>query len=112
MTNIGIEEGSGNVYRDLGFENPHEMFLMAKLTMAIEKLIGARALTRARAAEIIGLPELKLSRMLIGDFQDITALEMFGFVIALGQGIEIKIGPERIVLGGTAVPGQAEAASA
>ena len=51
---ITIEEGSGNVFADLGLPNPEERLAKADLVMRIAESIRARRLTQAKAAALFG----------------------------------------------------------
>ena len=46
--------GSGNVFADLGFANPEEELLKAKLIREIRSIIKRRKLTQAKAAILLG----------------------------------------------------------
>ena len=46
---------SGNVFADLGFANPEEELLKAKLIREIRSIIKRRRLTQAKAAVLLGL---------------------------------------------------------
>ena len=52
---IPVEEGSGNVYTDLGYPDSESMLEKAQLAAKIAEIIKRRALTQARAAEILGI---------------------------------------------------------
>ncbi len=47
-TKIEIEESSGNVFEDLGFPNPDQELLKARLTLQIYRVIKQRKLTQAQ----------------------------------------------------------------
>ena len=51
---IPVEEGSGNVYTDLGYPESESMLVKAQLAAKIAEILQRRALTQARAAEILG----------------------------------------------------------
>ena len=48
-----VTVGSGNVFADLGFANPEEELLKAKLIREIRSIIKRRKLTQAKAAVIL-----------------------------------------------------------
>ena len=58
---IPVEEGSGNVYTDLGYRDSESMLVKAQLAAKIAEILQRRALTQARAAEILGLTQPKVS---------------------------------------------------
>ena len=61
-----IEEGSGNVFADLGLPNPEERLTKADLAMQIADGIRSRRLTQAKAAALFGIDQPKISRLLGG----------------------------------------------
>ncbi len=58
---ITVTEGSGNVFADLGFENPEEERLKAQLVREIRDILKGRRITLAKAADIFGLKQLDVS---------------------------------------------------
>src|SRR5580704_11657296 len=56
---IPIEEGSGNVYADLGYADGEAMLIKAQLTSKIAEIIKTRGLTQAETAEKLGLTQPK-----------------------------------------------------
>ena len=58
---ISVEEGSGNVYADLGYADSESMLVKARLAAKIAEIVKRRALTQTRAAEILGLTQPKVS---------------------------------------------------
>lgn len=58
--------GSGNVFADLGFDNPEEELLKAKLVREIRAIIKRRRLTQANAAELLGLKQPDVSAIVTG----------------------------------------------
>ncbi|MDB5969145.1 MAG: hypothetical protein JWQ90_1595 [Hydrocarboniphaga sp.] len=84
---VGVEQGSGNVYRDLGFRNPDAMKLKATLVSGIRAVIEQRQLSGVEAARIIGIPELRLSRLLIGQFERISREKLIESLDRLDQNV-------------------------
>ena len=58
---VGFERSSGNVFADLGLPNPEQELLKARLTLQIYRLIKERGLTQARAGEILGIHQPRVS---------------------------------------------------
>ena len=65
---IPVEEGSRNIYSDLGYTDSESMLVKAQLAAKIAEILQRRALTQARAAEILGLTQPKVSALLKGRF--------------------------------------------
>lgn len=88
------EKGSGNVFADLGFENPEEELLKADLTGEIAFIIKKKKLTQTQVAEILGVDQPRISCLLRGRF-DLFSVEMLmHFLQDLGQDIEIVVKPK------------------
>ena len=58
--------GSGNVFADLGFANPEEELIKAKLVREIRAIIKRRKLTQAKAATLLGLKQPDVSALVTG----------------------------------------------
>lgn len=64
--NINAEVSSGNVFADLGFDNPEEELLKAKLAREIRAIIKRRRLTQTKAAELLGMKQPDISAVVTG----------------------------------------------
>ena len=58
---VAIEQGSDNPYADLGYPGADEMLVKAGLAHEIGEIIKSRHLTQQRAAELLAMPQPKLS---------------------------------------------------
>ena len=63
---IKYTESSGNVFADLGIENPEEALAKSELARQIAKLIKKKKLTQKQAAEILGIDQPKISALIRG----------------------------------------------
>ena len=61
-----VTAGSANIFEDLGFENPEEELLKAKLAREIGLILKRRKLTQERAAELVGLKHPDVSAIVTG----------------------------------------------
>ena len=61
-----VTESSGNVFADLGFANPEEELLKAKLVREIRAIIKRRKLTQIKAAAMLGLKQPDVSALVTG----------------------------------------------
>lgn len=61
-----IIASSGNVFADLGFANPEEELLKAKLVRDICAIIKRRKLTQTEAATVLGLKQPDVSALSTG----------------------------------------------
>ena len=88
---IEIEEGSGNVYADLQTPDVEAMYVKARLSSKIGDIIRHRYLTQQQAAEILGIPQPKLSGLLRGQFRGISEAKMIECLNRLGRDVEIVV---------------------
>lgn len=88
-----IEKSSGNVFADLGLRTPQDRHIKAKLAHRICEAIAARGLTQAKAAEVVGLDQPKISALMRGKLGGFSAERLFRCLNDLGQGVEITIRP-------------------
>ena len=65
-TQIKITESSSNVFADLGFPNPEQELLKARLTLQIYQIIKQRELTQAQAGDILGIKQPHVSGLMRG----------------------------------------------
>jgi len=100
---IRVTEGSGNVFRDLGFPNPEREQLKAHLTLQIYRLIRERGLTQAEAGEILGIKQPHVSGLVRGQFGAFSVERLLEFLTALGQDVEITVRPTRKTHGDVSV---------
>ena len=90
---VRIEQGSGNVFADLGLPNPDLALAKAELVQRIRDLIAARRLTQVEAAKLLGLDQPKVSALVRGRVAGYSIDRLFRFLNALGQRVEINIRP-------------------
>ena len=90
-----IEEGSTNIYADLGRADADAMLVKAQLAVKIAGIVKRRRLTQATVSEMVGLPQAKVSQMLRGQFRGISEDRMMRCLTALGQDVQIVVKPAR-----------------
>src|SRR6185503_1985361 len=89
-----IENGSGNVFADLGFEHAEERLFKAELATRIAQLIEKKGWTQAQTAERTGLDQPKVSRLLRGQLSGFSADRLFAILNRLGHSVEVRISPK------------------
>ena len=90
---IVVEEGSGNVYADLGYPDSEAMLIKAQVVAKIAEIVQRRALTQAQTAEILGLTQPKVSALLKGRFRGISEHRLLECLTRLGRDVHIVIKP-------------------
>lgn len=91
---IECEVSSGNVFADLGIENPQAELTKAKLAWEIERIIKTRKLTQVEAAKIIGISQPKISALFRRKLNGFSVERLIHFLNALGQDIDIIVKPK------------------
>ncbi len=95
---IRVEEGSGNVFTDLGFgdEEAREELLKAELGAEIFRILEHRRLTQTKAARIMGVKQPEISRLKNGKFSYYSVERLMRFLERLNCDVSIHIDwPER-----------------
>ena len=88
-----VEEGSGNVYADLGYADSESMLVKAELAAKIGEIIQRKALTQAAAARVLGLTQPKISALLKGRFRGISERRLLECLTRLGRDVHIVVKP-------------------
>ncbi len=88
---IEVEEGSGNVFADLGLPSPEDRLAKAGLAFRIAGVIRARRLTQSGAARILKIDQPKISRLLRGQLSGFSTERLMQFLTLLGRDVEIVI---------------------
>jgi len=95
MSKKGYEIGSRNVFKDIGVPNAEEHFIKAQLVFKIDTIIKKRVLTQVEAAELFGVRQPDVSKMLRGDFRQFSVERLLHFLVALNQDVAIVVKPHR-----------------
>jgi predicted XRE-type DNA-binding protein len=102
-TKTRVQEGSGNVFADLGLPNPEQELLKARLTLQIYRIIKARGLTQVQAGEILGIKQPHVSALMRNRAGNFSVGRLIEFLTALGQDVQITVKPTRKTRGEMAV---------
>lgn len=78
-TQIKVEESSGNVFRDLGLENPELLLAKSTIIVDIHSLLNEHGLTDEAAARLIGITADDLDRIIRGDLDRYSKRELQRF---------------------------------
>ena len=92
---IVVEEGSTNVYSDLGYAGAAEMQRKSELAAEIARAIRARRLNQQAAAMLLGVDQSKVSRITRGQFRGVSEAKLLELVTKLGRDVKIVVGPVR-----------------
>ena len=95
MSRKGYEIGSGNVFKDIGVANADEHFVKAQLVYKIDTIMKQRGLKQVEAADLFGVRQPDISKMLRGEFRQFSVERLLRFLVALDQDVDIVVKPHR-----------------
>jgi len=83
--------GSGNVFADIGLPNPEELLAKAKIASTIYEVIETRGLTQAEAAELMGIDQPRVSKIIRGRLSEFSTEWLLTRLLHLGLNVDIVI---------------------
>lgn len=89
------DNGSRNVFKDLGLPNADEHLVKAQLMFKIDSIMKERRLKQVEAAALFGVHQPDISMMLRGEFRQFSVERLLHFLVALDQDVEIVVKPHR-----------------
>ena len=95
MSKRGYEIGSHNVFKDIGVPNPEEHLVKAQLVFKIDAILKERHLKQVDVADLLGIRQPDVSKMLRGEFRQFSVERLLRFLVALNQDVEIVVKPHR-----------------
>jgi predicted XRE-type DNA-binding protein len=87
--------GTPNVLIDLGFADAGELSAKAELAMKLNALLDAEGLSQAKAADILGMPQPKISAIRNYKLQGISLARLMHALTVLGQSVRIVVRPSK-----------------
>ena len=88
---IEVIKSSGNVFADLGSNNPEELKLKAKIAASVNSIIKHRHITQAQAASVLGVSQPQVSDLKKGKLKHFSVERLFDLLNALDRDVEIII---------------------
>ncbi len=95
MSNKEYETGSRNVFKDIGIPNAEEHLIKAQLVFKIDAIMKDRGLKQVEAADLFGIRQPDVSKMLRGEFRQFSVERLLRFLVELDQDVEIVVRPHR-----------------
>jgi predicted XRE-type DNA-binding protein len=93
ITCTGIDFGSENVFYDLGYHDAVERQARTQLAMFINELLKARKLKQREIAELLDIPQPKVSALKNYRLDQFSVERLMAFLTRLNQDVEIMIRP-------------------
>jgi predicted XRE-type DNA-binding protein len=95
MSKKDYEVGSGNVFKDIGMPNAEEHLVKAQLVFKIDAILKQRRMKQKEAADLLGIRQPDISKMLRGEFRQFSVERLLRFLVKLNQDVEIVVRPHR-----------------
>src|ERR1700692_4363864 len=92
---IDVEEGSGNVFSDLGLDEADELYARAQIGFCVYKILKGEKLKQREIAKVLAIPQPEVSHLMNGHFSRFTTDKLLEFLKRLDQKVTIKIGPHK-----------------
>jgi predicted XRE-type DNA-binding protein len=89
-----VHRGSGNVFADLEAAHPERVLTRAQVMARIADILRERGLTQLQAAEMLGIPQSKVSCLMNGKLSMFSLEHLFELLNALDRDVEIIIKPK------------------
>ncbi len=84
-------KSSGNIFADLRLEDADELQAKSELIISIHKVMKQRRLTQKAVADLCGIDQPTISKLLRGKFESITIDRLTQLITRLGSDVEIKV---------------------
>lgn len=91
MTKAKITKSSGNVFADLGVPDAPSHFMKAELVSRIQSIMKMRGLTQKDAAAEMEISQPDVSRMIGGNFRDLSVERLLVMLTRLGYQVDIVV---------------------
>ena len=91
--NAVVESSSGNVFADLGLPDAEKLKIKSGLVIEISRAIKRLGLTQAEAGRRMGISQPKVSRMMRGEFANLSERKLMDCLNRLGYDIQIRVQP-------------------
>jgi predicted XRE-type DNA-binding protein len=92
---IEFEEGSGNVFADLGLDDADERFSRAQLGFHVYKILKDKKLKQRKIASLLGIKQPEVSHLMNGHFSRFTTDKLLDFLKRLDRKVTILISPHK-----------------
>lgn len=86
-----VVRGTGNVFADLGYADADTHMLKAGLVSRMQDAIDERKLTQVEAAQLMGVSQPDVSRLLKGQFREVSVERLMRMLTRLGCDVEIIV---------------------
>ena len=92
---IKFEEGSGNVFADLGLKDADQLLARAQIGFHVFNILEGQKLKQREIAEILGIAQPDVSHLMNGHFSRFTTDKLLDFLRRLDRKVTIKVSRHR-----------------
>jgi predicted XRE-type DNA-binding protein len=88
---IEFEEGSGNVFADLGLKDSDQLLARAQIGFHVFKILENKKLKQREIADVLGIAQPDVSHLMNGHFSRFTTDKLLDFLKRLDQKVTIEV---------------------
>ena len=88
---IKFEEGSGNVFADLGLKDADQLLARAQIGYHVFKILKDEKLKQREIADILGIAQPDVSHLMNGHFSRFTTDKLLDFLKRLNRKVKIEV---------------------
>ena len=87
---IEFEEGSGNVFADLGLKDADQLLARAQIGFHVFKILEDKKLKQREIADVLGIAQPDVSHLMNGHFSRFTTDKLLDFLKRLDRKVTIE----------------------
>jgi len=88
---IEFEEGSGNVFSDLGLKDADQLLARAQIGFHVFKILEGQKLKQREIADVLGIAQPDVSHLMNGHFSRFTTDKLLDFLKRLNRKVTIEV---------------------
>jgi predicted XRE-type DNA-binding protein len=88
---IKFEQGSGNIFADLGLKDSDQLLARAQIGYYVYKILEDRKLKQREISDILGIAQPDVSHLMNGHFSRFTTDKLLDFLKRLDQKVTIEV---------------------
>jgi predicted XRE-type DNA-binding protein len=88
---VRFTRSSGNVFKDLGLENPDDLLQKSRLVSVIHSVMRKRRLSQSEAAQMMGVSQPDLSKLIRGRTAGFSMERLVTMLSAIGVSTHITL---------------------
>ena len=88
---IEVQEGSGNVFADIGLKNADELYFRAHIGIEVLKILGQQKLKQPEISKLLDIRQSEVSHLMNGHFSRFSEGKLMGFLKKLDCEITLVI---------------------